>query len=111
MRKYMEIFGYPDSSRSLCAGAGRPGPAAEEIEVLTTEDQMEEFMFLGLRKTNGISCREFRGNFGRTIEEVYGNQIRRFDGLGLMKREGDRLRLTEQGIDVSNSVFVEFMIK
>ena len=79
--------------------------------MLTTEDQMEEFMFLGLRKTNGISCREFRGNFGRTIEEVYGNQIRRFDGLGLMKREGDRLRLTEQGIDVSNSVFVEFVIK
>lgn len=111
MRKYMEIFGDPDLSRSLCAGAGRPGPAAEEIEVLTTEDQMEEFMFLGLRKTNGISCREFRENFGRTIEEVYGNQIRRFDGLGLMKREGDRLRLTEQGIDVSNSVFVEFMIK
>ncbi len=45
------------------------------------------------------------------MEEVYGNKIRRFDGLGLMKREGDRLRLTEQGIDVSNSVFVEFMIK
>ena len=124
MRKYMQIFSGPDLSRSMDAGAGRtagegtgpageetgpelPGPAAEETETLSPEDRMEEFMFLGLRKTNGISCREFRGNFGRTIEEVYGNQIRRFDGLGLMKREGDRLRLTEQGIDVSNSVFVD----
>ena len=111
MRKYMEIFGNPDLSRSLCAGGGRPGPAAEEIEVLTTEDQMEEFMFLGLRKTEGISCREFRENFGKTAEEVYGSQIRRFLSLDLMEKEGDRLRLTERGLDVSNAVFVEFMLK
>ena len=120
--KYMRIFsgsGYEpsdmppgtDSGSEESDKADLAGRAVEEIEIMTEQDQMEEFMFLGLRKTNGISCREFRENFGRTIEEVYGNQIRRFDGLGLMKREGDRLRLTEQGIDVSNSVFVEFMIK
>lgn len=110
MRKYAEIFGEDYRAPAACAEDGQPGPAAEEIETLLSEDQMGEFMFLGLRKTKGISCREFQENFGKSIEDVYGDQIRRFKSLGLMKKEGDRLRLTERGIDVSNSIFVEFVL-
>lgn len=110
MRKYMEIYGGQDCGPAVYTGASQTGPAAEEIENLSTEDQIEEFMFLGLRKTEGISCRGFMENFGRSLEEVYGRQIRRFEDLGLMKREGDRLRLTKRGIDVSNSIFVEFVL-
>ena len=110
MRKYMEIFGVRNCSQPVHTGAGQPGPAAEEMETLSAEDQMEEFVFLGLRKTKGISCREFQENFGKSIEDVYGDQIGRFKGLGLMKKEGDRLWLTERGIDVSNSIFVEFVL-
>ena len=86
------------------------GKAAEEIEIMTEKDRMEEFMFLGLRKTTGISCREFRENFGKPIEEIYGRQLRRFLTLELMKKEGDRLFLTERGLDVSNTVSAEFML-
>ena len=110
MRKYMEIFGVRNCSQPVHTGAGQPGPAAEEMETLSAEDQIEEFVFLGLRKTKGISCREFQENFGKSIEDVYGDQIGRFKGLGLMKKEGDRLWLTERGIDVSNSIFVEFVL-
>ena len=110
MRKYMEVFGVRNCSQPVHTGAGQPGPAAEEMETLSAEDQMEEFVFLGLRKTKGISCREFQENFGKSIEDVYGDQIGRFKGLGLMKKEGDRLWLTERGIDVSNSIFVEFVL-
>ena len=110
MRKYMEIFGVRNCSQPVHTGAGQPGPAAEEMETLSAEDQMEEFVFLGLRKTKGISCREFQENFGKSIEDVYGDQISRFVGLGLMKKEGDRLWLTERGTDVSNSIFVEFVL-
>lgn len=127
MRKYMQIFGGPDLSRPMDAGAGRPageetapaggetgpelpGPAAEDMETLSVEDRMEEFMFLGLRKTEGISCSKFQENFGRPVEKVYGEQTARFESLGLMERDGDRLRLTERGIDVSNAVFAEFIL-
>ena len=120
MRRYMEIFGEGECGLAVHAGAGQPlngetgtalqGPAAEETETLSVEDRMEEFMFLGLRKTEGISCRKFQENFGKSIEEVYGDQISRFKGLGLMKKEGDRLSLTEHGIDVSNAVFAEFIL-
>lgn len=120
MRRYMEIFGEGGRGLAVHAGAGQPlngetgsalpGPAAEETETLSVEDRMEEFMFLGLRKTEGISSRKFQENFGKSIEEVYGDQISRFKGLGLMKKEGDRLSLTEHGIDVSNAVFAEFIL-
>lgn len=120
MRRYMEIFGEGECGLAVHAGAGQPlngetgtalqGPAAEETETLSVEDRMEEFMFLGLRKTEGISCSKFQENFGRPVEEVYGEQTVRFESLGLMERDGDRLRLTERGIDVSNAVFAEFIL-
>ncbi len=115
METYMRIFGgnalVPSETASVEAGKANPaGKAAEEIEIITEKEQMEEFMFLGLRKTEGISCRKFRENFGKPIEEVYGGQIRRFLSLELMKKEGDRLCLTERGFDVSNAVSAEFMM-
>ena len=115
METYMRIFGgnalVPSEIASVEAGKANPaGKAAEEIEIMTEKEQMEEFMFLGLRKTEGISCRKFRENFGKPIEEVYGGQIRRFLSLELMKKEGDRLCLTERGFDVSNAVSAEFML-
>ena len=84
-------------------------PACEDLEILTTEDQMEEFMFLGLRKTEGICCDRFQEKFGRPIEEVYGQQILELERKGLLKRENRKIRLTERGVDVSNTVFTEFM--
>lgn len=124
MEKYRKFFGrkYENAEKDMQTETGgapenpqadirkKAGPAAEEIEELDANDRMEEFMFLGLRKMAGISCEAFRRKFGKPIEEVYGPQIARFTELGLMEREGDRLRLTEKGIDVSDSVFVEFML-
>ena len=70
---------------------------------------MEEFMFLGLRKMNGISFKEFTDRFGVSCRQVYGSVIQRFVAEGLLEDTGERLRLTEQGIDVSNVVFSEFI--
>lgn len=81
----------------------------EDMEELSEKDCTEEFMFLGLRKTAGVSCSEFGKLFGKNVEEVYGGLIRRFTGQGLLERDGDMLRLTERGIDVSNYVFSEFL--
>lgn len=80
-----------------------------EVQALTSEEQMEEFMFLGLRLTEGVDLEEFRRNFGKTAEEIYGKQIRMFEEQGLLKREGQRLKLTSRGIDVSNVVFAAFL--
>ena len=70
------------------------------VEELTREAQMEEFMFLGLRMTKGISEIDFVSMFGVKIEGVYGPVIERLIGDGLLKREGVGISLTEWGMDL-----------
>ena len=71
---------------------------------------MEEYMFLGLRKMDGVSKRTFALNFGCDMDKVYGNVLKKMYKLGLMEEAGDHVRLTEQGIDVSNAVMCEFLL-
>lgn len=80
-----------------------------EIERLVPEEQMEEFMILGLRMMRGVSREEFQKRFGKPIETVYGSALKKLEKQGLLILEGDSIALTETGIDVSNQVFVEFI--
>lgn len=80
-----------------------------EMERLVQEEQMEEFMILGLRMMRGVSRAEFRNRFGKPIETVYGSALKKLEKQGLLLPEGDSIALTETGIDVSNQVFVEFI--
>lgn len=82
-----------------------------EREKLSVEDQMAEFMFLGLRRMEGVSSEEFEKKFGKSMKEVFGKIIERLmeKGLLLYHRETGCFALTEFGIDVSNQVFMEFI--
>lgn len=79
-------------------------------EVLTKKDQMEEFVFLGLRKMKGISRTDFGRLFGQGIRQVYGAVIQDMEEKQLLEESGDFLRLTERGIDVSNYVMRAFLL-
>lgn len=92
----------------LC-DAGRPEKIRENWEELSIQEQMEEFMFLGLRMTEGISRERFFREFGKTLEKVYAEPICKLEKLGLLEIQGDVLRLTRKGISLSNQVFVEFL--
>lgn len=78
----------------------------------TQKEQIEEFMFLGLRLTDGVSDAEFQRRFGISLESAYGPVITRLIKNGLLEQapSADRLRLTEYGIDVSNTVLCEFLL-
>lgn len=112
MKKYLEFFGKEDPALPVPSDMiGCRTDICEDIEYLTKKDQIEEFMFLGLRKTEGISVEEFRRLFGRDISEVYGKQIIKMEEEGLLKLSDKRMRLTERGTDISNYVFSEFMLE
>lgn len=81
-----------------------------EEERLTTEDEMEEFMFLGLRMAAGICRSDFQKKFGKTVEEVYGEVILTLEKQGLLNCEEDRIFLTARGVDISNYVFEQFLL-
>lgn len=57
-------------------------------ELLTVNEEMEEFMFLGLRKIEGVSSKAFYREFGTDIEEIYGNILRKMLNDGLMEQRG-----------------------
>lgn len=88
-----------------------PGLYAGHIEHLKTADCMGEFMFLGLRMMKGISAAEFKDKFNKDLFEVYGKAINSSveEGLLEISDDGDNIRLTERGIDVSNMVFAKFI--
>ncbi len=87
-----------------CVHSFRP-----QSQKLTVSEQMEEFMFLGLRMMCGVERSDFYRKFGQQIEEVYGSVLRKLCGQGLLVQEADSIRLTERGIDVSNYVMAEFL--
>lgn len=81
----------------------------EEVYILNRKDEIEEFMFLGLRLAQGIEKMAFRKRFGLDIQNVYGDVIEKYIKYGLLSETVERLALTEKGIDVSNVVLAEFI--
>lgn len=101
------------NGRDLNAYLAHPLACREEQQSLTTKEQMEETMFLGLRLIRGVSYPEFARCYGQTLEEVYGEVIARnvADGLLTVREDetGRRLALTGRGLDVSNYVMAQFL--
>ncbi|MDO4522607.1 MAG: radical SAM family heme chaperone HemW [Eubacteriales bacterium] len=77
---------------------------------LTTSEQMEETMFLGLRLTRGVSTVEFEKRFGRSTEEIYGKVIEDLQREGLLEKCEEFLRLTEKGMDLANYAMSKFLL-
>lgn len=105
------------------------GAYVEDREELSVQAKMEEFMFLGLRVMAGVSGTEFEKRFGKTMEDVYGDVLRKHEEEGLLQieRKEDRkeaaaaepakgktniekVMLTTNGVDVSNYVFADFLL-
>ncbi len=89
--------------------SAEPETMREEFENLSLTEQMEETVFLGLRKTEGVSIDEVRRLYGPVFEIRYGDNVRRMEAEGLIIVEDGFFRLTKKGIDVSNYVFAEVL--
>ena len=84
-------------------------PILIDREILSVESQMEEFMYLGLRKIEGVSRTDFQNYFGKNVDDVYGEILDKLEEEQLLEFSGDRIRLTHRGMDVSNCVLAEFL--
>ncbi len=81
-----------------------------EEHLLSKREQMEEFVFLGLRLMRGISVREFEARFQVPFMDVYGETAASYLKTGHLKMEGQFLSFTPAGIDVSNRILCEFLL-
>lgn len=98
-----------EDKKEYLANAKNLQQIQKDVEHLTLEEQMEEFIFLGLRKMKGISERKFQKEFQKSIWECYGETIQKVIAEGLLDFRDGNLYLTEKGIDISNYVFAEIL--
>jgi oxygen-independent coproporphyrinogen III oxidase len=84
------------------------GQAVTDTEDSALTKAAGEYMFCGLRLTEGVSLNAFAARFGENIERLY-PAIVDWVGEGLMELHGDHLRLTRRGLLVANSIFIHFV--
>ena len=87
------------------------GNARITEEHLSQKEQMEEEMFLGLRKKSGVSMARFEEKFGRSFDGLYGETVRDLVQQGLMQIEGDRVRMTKRGLFLGDIVAERFILE
>lgn len=87
------------------------GNARITEEHLSQKEQMEEEMFLGLRKKSGVSMVRFEEKFGRSFDGLYGEIVRDLVQQGLMQIDGDRVRMTKRGLFLGDTVAERFILE
>ena len=87
-----------------------PDQIRKDVTVLLRNERIEEFMFLGLRMTEGISEKKFEENFDVRLMDVYGNILQKYEETGFMEHIETKWRLTRKGIHVSNHILADFLL-
>ena len=82
----------------------------QNITKLSLKDEMSEFMFLGLRLIDGISKQAFTKKFTFTVEEIFGDVVKKHINNELLIDYGDFLKLSDRGLDISNYVLSDFLL-
>ena len=80
------------------------------ITKLSLRDEMSEFMFLGLRLIDGISKQAFTKIFTFTVDEIFGDVVKKHINNELLIDNGDFLKLSARGLDISNYVLSDFLL-
>lgn len=79
------------------------------VQRLTFHEAMAEYLFLGLRLSEGVCLNHFQQEFGVSLHSVYGAVLPELVSLGLLIRNGDAIALTLRGMLLSNQVFSRFL--
>ena len=87
------------------------GNARVTEEHLSQREQMEEEMFLGLRKKSGVSMTRFEEKFGTSFEDLYGQVVRNLCHQGLLQVEGQQIRMTKKGLFLGDTVAEQFILE
>ena len=87
-----------------------PDQIRKDVTVLSRNEQIEEFMFLGLRMTEGISEKKFEKNFNVRLMDIYGDILQKYEETGFMEHIETKWRLTRKGIHVSNHILADFLL-
>ncbi len=83
-------------------------PVAER-EQLEPEARARELLVFALRRIEGVSRSEFAAKTGYEVDELIAAPLAKFTELGLFENQADRLRLTRDGLFVSDAIWPEML--
>ena len=78
-------------------------------EKQSEEAERKEYMLLGLRKIGGISIQKFKNKFGDNPVFLFKEELNKLVERKLIVIDGDRIRLTNKGLDLANIVWEKFV--
>lgn len=80
-----------------------------EERIETEKNRLEEEIFLGFRKMNGIDVSQINSKFGIEFEEKYFKILKKYEDLKLLEKTQNGYKLTPNGVLVSNTILAEFL--
>ncbi len=102
-------FGNSADIDQYCQDISEGKLSYQDLHQLNREDAIAEFMFLGLRMSDGVKRENFHNEFGADLETVFGKKLNQMHRQGLISITGKRVRLTPRGMLLSNQVFSSFL--
>ncbi|HFZ7098653.1 TPA: radical SAM family heme chaperone HemW [Streptococcus agalactiae] len=87
------------------------GNARLSEEVLSKNEMMEEALFLGLRKKEGVSIGKFEQKFGTSFEKRYGQIVQELQSDGLLKENNGFIQMTKKGLFLGDTVAEKFIVE
>ena len=79
----------------------------EEIQDL--EEKQKEYMLLGLRKIEGVSIQKFKEKYVENPIFIFRKELEKLVEENLLEIDGDKIKLTNKGLDLANLVWEEFI--
>jgi len=78
-------------------------------EKLSLRKRMIETIILGLRTKDGVIYKKFKTRFGINLNDIFSKQINKLVNLRLLRKDNYKIKLTNKGIFLANTVFREFV--
>lgn len=103
-KRYTNYYSFKDYYKALDRGEH---PIAFS-ENLTKTDRMNEFIMMGLRLNSGVDLIEFEEKFEENFLKTYEREIEKNINSKLILLDGNKIRLTDIGRDLSNQVELDF---
>ena len=103
-------FCNPDTLEEYARQVSSGGNLLPDVQRVSRESAMAEYLFLGLRLTDGIDPGLFEEEFGCSWKELYGAIFSDLIRLELVRQFQGHFQLTRRGMLLSNQVFNRFLL-
>lgn len=83
----------------------------DEVRIIDNKEHINEYVMLGFRKTAGINVNDFQKIFDQKFEDLFGTALKIYQGMGMINKKADNYFMTDEGLNVSNSILSDLLLK